>query len=88
LGLNDPGDLLYESIAATASVVVFLELNEFKLTKRLENVLKILLGDAEVDVSNIQPVERDRVGVGAGAVCSSDLSILLSLCKLDDDRNT
>jgi hypothetical protein len=80
--------LLYKSVPAAAAVVVFLKLNKFKLAERLEDILEILFRDAEVDVANIQTVEGDRIGVGAGAVCGSDLSILLSLGKLDNDRDT
>lgn len=81
-------DLLYETVATAAAVVVFLQLNEFKLAERFKHVLEVLLGNAEVNVANVQAMERYGISVGAGAVRGSDLSVLLSLGKLDNDRNT
>lgn len=81
-------DLLNKPIASASAVVVLLELDEFELAKGLENILEILLGDTEMDVANVETVERNGIGVGARAVCSAYLAILLSLGKLDDDRNT
>lgn len=80
--------LLHESIATAASCVVLLELNELEFAEWLEDILKILLSDAEVNIANVQTVERDRVGVATGAARLADLSILLSFGKLDDNRNT
>lgn len=80
--------LLNESIAATASCVVFLELHKLERTKWLEDILKILLSDAKVDVADIQTVEWDRVRVSTSRFRGADLAILLSFGKLDDDGNT
>ncbi len=81
-------DILYKPITATAAVIVLLELNELKFAKRLEYVLKVLFRDAEVDVADIEAVEGDRVGMGAGTFRVADLSILLGFGKLDNNRNT
>lgn len=80
--------LLYKPIATAATSIILLELGELKLAKRLKHILKILLSDAEVDVSNVQTVEGDRVWVAAGGTSLTDLSVLLSLGKLYNDWDT
>lgn len=80
--------LLHESIATAASRIVLLKLDKLEFAEWLEDILKILLSDAEVNIANVQTVERDRVGVTAGAAGLADLSILLSLGELHDNRNT
>lgn len=86
--VGEVGYLLYESVATAATGIVLLELDEFELAKRLEDILKILLSDAEVDIANVQTVEGDRVGVASGGASLADLTVLLSFGKLDDDRDT
>lgn len=80
--------LLHESVATAASCIILLKLDELEFAEWLEDILKILLSDAEVNIANVQTVERDRVGVTAGAARLADLSILLSFGELDDNRNT
>lgn len=55
--------LLHKAVASAASGIVLLELDEFKLAKGLENILKILLSDAEMNVANVQTMEGNRVRV-------------------------
>jgi hypothetical protein len=82
------GHLLDEAIAPTTTVVVLLQLHKLELAKGLEDVLKILLSDAEVDVSHVQSVEGDRVGVISRRLRVAHLAILLSLGELDNDGDT
>lgn len=57
--------LLYKPVSTAAAIVVLLELDEFQFAEGLENVLQVLLCDAEVDVADIQAVEGNGVGMGA-----------------------
>jgi hypothetical protein len=82
------GYLLDKPIATTAAVIVFLQLDKLELSERLKDVLQVRLGDAKVDVAHIQPVEGNRVGMVTGRLSGSDLAVLLSFCKLYNDRNT
>lgn len=79
---------LYKPVATAATGVILLELDKFEFAKRLEDILKVLLSDAEVDIANVQAVEGDRVGVASSAASLADLTVLLSLGELDDNRNT
>lgn len=81
-------NILYESVTTAPTVVVLLELDELELAEWLEDILQILLGNAEVDVSHVETVERNRVGVVSSGLRGAHLAVLLSLGKLDDDRNT
>lgn len=79
---------LDEAVATAATGIILLELNKLKFAKGLEDVLKILLSDAEVDIANVQTVEGDRVGVVSGAARLADLTVLLSFGELDNDGDT
>ncbi len=81
-------NLLDESIAAAAAVVILLQLYKLKLAKRLEHILQVCLCDAEMNVAYIEAVEGDRIRVVARGFRSANLAILLSLGQLDDDGNT
>lgn len=88
----EKGNILNESITTAATRLLLLQLNKLEISKRLENVLEILLGDTKVDISNVESMERNvmtRILVllvltafGAG------LPVLLCLCKLNDDGNS
>jgi hypothetical protein len=56
-------DVLDKTVASAATAVVLLELHEFELTKGLKNVLEVCFRDTKMDVADIEPMERDRVGV-------------------------
>lgn len=70
--------VLDKSITTTATGVIFLKLGKLKLPKGLEDVLKILLSDTEVDIANIQTVEGDRIGVATRGTRFANLTILFS----------
>ena len=53
------GDLLHESVASASPSFLFLQLDEFELTERFKDILKILLGNAEMYVANIETMEGD-----------------------------
>ena len=78
----------FKPISTTATVVVFLQLHKFELAERFKYVLQVLLRDTKVNVSYIEAVEGDGVGVGTRALGVADLAVLLSFGKLDNDRNT
>lgn len=82
---------LNETIAFGAAGVhlVALEDDLLKLTIRFEYLLEILLGDAKVDVANIETVKGRAVGTRSSAALGwSRGTILLCFCELGDDRNT
>lgn len=56
-------DSLNKPIATTASIVVFLELNELQFSKWLKYSLQILLRDIEMNVANIEAMEGNGIGV-------------------------
>jgi hypothetical protein len=86
---SDRGFILDKAVASAAAVLLLLELDELELAERLEDSLQILLSDVVVNVSDVEAVEGDRVGVRASsAFLSADLAILFGLGDLDDDRNT
>lgn len=80
--------LLDETVTTAAAAVILLQLDKLELTKWLEDVLQILLCNAEVDIANIQPVKGDRGRMLARGLRVADLAVLLSLSKLDNDGNT
>ena len=72
--------LLNKPIASAAASLVLLQLNKLELSKRFEDVLQVTLGDAEMDVANIQTVKRNGTGIMMGrAFASSSLTIFLGL---------
>jgi hypothetical protein len=80
--------LLHETISTAATIVIFLQLNEFELPERLKDVLQVLFSDAEMNVAYVKTVEWDRIAVRSGSISRLDLAILLSLGKLDNDWDT
>ena len=44
---------LDEAVTSAATLFILLELNKLKVTERLEDILKILFCDREVDVADI-----------------------------------
>lgn len=87
-GIKFIGNSLYKAVPTAAATVVLLKLNKLKLSKRLKDGLKVLLIDVEVNVTNIQPVERDGVWMWAGCFGVASLTILLGFCNLDNDGDT
>lgn len=81
-------DLLNEAIAFAATSILLLQLDKLQLTKGREDLLKVFLGDREMNVSNVESVERYAVRLGWGAVSDTSLSVLLGFSQLNDDRNT
>lgn len=81
-------NLLHETVPSTATIVILLELDELELAERLEDILEVLFGDAEVDVADVEAVERNRVGMVPGPLRAAYLTILLRFGELDYDRDT
>lgn len=81
-------NILDKPVASAATVIILLQLHKLEFTKRLKDVLKILLSDAEMDVAHIKSVEGDGVGVVARRLGVANLAILLSFGGLNDDGNT
>lgn len=80
--------LLYETVAlGTALRLFFLQLHEFKVAEWLKDLLDVVFGDREVDVANVEAVERDAVGLGCGTFGVAGLAILFCFSELDDDGN-
>lgn len=77
--------LLYKPVAlAPTHVLLLLKLHKLQLAERLEHVLEVVLRDGEVDVANVEAVERHTVRLG-GAALGAGLTVLLGLGGLDDD---
>jgi hypothetical protein len=79
------GDLLDKSITSTATLILLLELHKFKLTEWFEDILEITLSNAEMDISNVEPMKRNRVMIATGGFRITGQTILLSFGQLGDD---
>jgi hypothetical protein len=82
------GYSLNETISLGATWVGLIALKDdlLKLAERLENLLEVRLGDAEVDVANVETVEGCAVEAGCSAALGgSSRAVLLSFGKLRDD---
>jgi hypothetical protein len=85
------GDLLHETISLGTSRIGLIALKDdlLKLTVGLKDLLKIGLGDAKVNVTDIEAMEGGTVGSRSGAAFRRTSSaVLLSLGKLGNDRHT
>jgi hypothetical protein len=60
-------------------------LNKFKLSEWLKDILQILFSDAEVNVSNVEAMKRDRVMIATLSLGIAGLTILLCLSELCDN---
>jgi hypothetical protein len=80
-------DILHKCVSFASSSFILLQLDKFQLAKGLEDILKIALSDAEVNITNVKPVEWRRVltaGTGLGVTC---LAVLFRFGQLRDDGN-
>lgn len=80
--------ILDKPVASAPTAIILLQLHKLELAKRLKDVLKVRLCDAEMDVAHVEPVERDGVGMVAGRLSVADLAILLRLGGLHNDGDT
>jgi hypothetical protein len=80
--------ILYETITSASASFFLLELNEFKLAKWFEDILQICFSDAEVDVTNIEAMERHRAMIGSSGFWVAGLTILLCFSELGDDGDS
>jgi hypothetical protein len=84
-------DSLYETVALGATRVGFITLEDdlLKLTIGLEDLLKIRLGNAEVDVADIEAVEGRAIGTRSSTTLGGPGStILLGFSELRNDGDT
>lgn len=81
------GDLLNETIALRATLILLLQLDELQLSEWLENVLEVILGDGEVDVADVEAVERNTVRLGGTTLAGLGDTILFCFSELGNDRN-
>ena len=81
------GDSLHKAIAARPASFLLLELDEFQLAKRFEDILQITFSDGEVYVTHIESVERDAICTRRG-LQAAGLAVLLGLGELGDDGDT
>lgn len=80
--------LLHKTITTATTILVLLQLNLSQFSEWLKDGSKLLFVDAEVDVANIQPVERHTIGIAVASVLVlARLAILLGLGELNNDRN-
>lgn len=77
--------VLYETVASTTSLFFLLQLHKFELAKRFKNILQITLGDAEMDVPDVQPVKRNLAEVAGRRLRVASQSILLRFRMLGND---
>ena len=83
---------LYEAIALRASGVLFVALkgNLLQLSIWNEDFLEIVLGDAEVDVADVETVERSTISSASSTTFSGSSTrgaVFLCFGKLRNDRN-
>ena len=62
--------------SAAVVLLVVLKLDKLEFGARLRHSLQVLLGDGEVDISNVKTMEGNRVGVVARGLSRSDLAVL------------
>lgn len=86
--LNGEVNLLNKSVSTAATIVILLKLDILEFAKRLKDGLQVLFRDVEVDITNIEAVERNGIRVCTRRLGIASLSILLSFSELDDNRNT
>ena len=80
---------LLDKAIATASVgIVLLKLDKLELSERFENSLQILFGDIKMNVSDVQTMERNMVGVRATRFGVAGLAVLFSFGELNNYGNT
>lgn len=79
---------LHKPVTLAAALLLFLELHELQLAERLKDVLEIVLRDGEVDVANVETVERNAVGLSSSTLRSASLTVLLCFGELGNDRNS
>jgi hypothetical protein len=87
-GSGRRSDLLNETVSLGAARVQLIALEDdlLKLTKGLEDLLEILLGDAEVDVADVETVEGSAIGTrGSTALGGTSSTVLLSFSQLGND---
>jgi hypothetical protein len=80
-------NLLNKSVATAATGIVLLKLDKLEIAKGLKYSLKIVLSDVEMNVSNVEAMERNRVGVSATRLGVPGLAVLLRLSDLNNDGN-
>ena len=74
-------NLLYEAISFTTSGFFPLQLDKVKFAKRLENILQIALSDTEMNITDIQPMEGNRLLIVVGvSIRIASLTIFLGFC--------
>ena len=78
-------DLLDETISLAATLLFLLQLAEFERAKRLENSAKVLLCDREVNVSDVEAMERHAIGLSGGWLGVLRLAILFGVGGCCDD---
>ena len=81
-------NILYEAVTPAATLFLLLELDEIKLSERLEDILQITLGDAEMDIPYVESVKWYLIWVVAAGFRVASLAILLGFCELGDDGNS
>ena len=69
----------------TASCLLLLNLYEFEIAKRAKDTAKVILSHREVDVTNVEAVERSAVGWSLPASRITRLAVLLRFGLLHDD---
>jgi hypothetical protein len=76
------------SLGATRVHLIALEDDLFKLTKRLKNLLKILLSDTKVNIADVETMERGTVSTRRSTTFRGTSSaILLGFGELGNDGN-
>lgn len=80
-------NILHKAVSLRASLLLLLQLAELELTKRLEDILEVLFRNREVDVADVEAVERDAVREGGDAFGVTGLAVLFCFGELGDDRN-
>lgn len=81
-------NLLNKTVALRAPGLFLLQLDELQLTERCKDGSQVLFRDREVDVSDIETVEGNAVGLGWLALGVASLAVLLCFSELRNNGDT
>lgn len=82
------GNVLDEGITFASTGFILLQLNKLELAEWFENIGEIVFGNAEMDVTNIEPVEWCGVLIACSSLGVASLAVLLRFSQLRNDGNS
>jgi hypothetical protein len=80
-------NLLHEGITFASASLILLQLDKLKFAKRFEDVLEVILSNAEVNITHIESVEWCRVRWARASLGVASLAVLFGFGKLRNNGN-